>query len=306
MKPMQNDFADLKVSFEFFPPKTDAGDIQLLATALRLGKLAPKFMTVTYGAGGSTRAKTHAMAVKIQDQARIPVAAHLTCVNASRAEIHDISDELWDDGIRHIVALRGDMPGGVPYVPHPDGYDYTSHLIEGLKKRHDFEISCAAYPEKHPDAPSLDIDIDNLKKKVDAGADRVITQFFFEPATYLRFLEKAEARGIKAPIVPGILPVNNFAQVEKFSKQCGANIPDYLIDRFASLNDDPDILKLMAAVTAAEQCQALYAYGIRHFHFYTMNKADLVYAVCHLLGLRAHAHAANPTFNPILSAHVGN
>lgn len=277
---------DLCVSFEFFPPKTDEAEKALWIAAGKLATVRPDFMTVTYGAGGSTREKTHAIARQMQQQTGVDIGAHLTCVAASRAEIDAIADAYWNDGIKHIIALRGDMPGGGPYVPHPEGYPYTSFLVEGLKKRHDFRISVAAYPEKHPDAASLDADIDALQKKIDAGADRAITQFFFDPHVYLRFLEKVRARGIAQPVVPGILPIGNFSQAVKFARQCGAHIPDDIHQAFAGLDDDPETRKLVAAITAVEQCRVLYAQGIRHFHFYTLNKADLVYTICHMLGKR--------------------
>lgn len=283
----------LQVSFEFFPPKTPESDAALSDVSSKLATLQPKFMTVTYGAGGTTRAKTHETAVAMQRATGIPIAAHLTCVGAAKSEIDAVADAFWKDGIRHIIALRGDMPGGAPYVPHPEGYPYTSFLIEGLKKLHNFEISVAAYPEKHPDATSLDADIDALKKKIDAGADRAISQFFFEPVTFLRFVEKARARGITQPIVPGILPIHNFSQVVKFAAQCGTKIPDHLYNTFKALDQDPETRKLVSAITAAEQCKVLHAMGVRHFHFYTLNKADLVYAVCHMLGMRAGQTASD-------------
>jgi methylenetetrahydrofolate reductase (NADPH) len=279
----------IRVSFEFFPPKTIEAEQNLWPAAQKLASLQPGFMTVTYGAGGSTRAKTQFTAKAIQDLTGIPMAAHLTCVAASKGEVNTVADALWQDGIRHLIALRGDMPGGGAYVPHADGYQYTSDLVAGLKRLHNFEISVAAYPEKHPDAPDLNTDLQALKRKLDAGADRAITQFFFEPATYMRFLEQARAIGITQPIVPGILPINSFSQVQKFAAQCGARIPDSIAENFAGLDDDAEVRKLIAAVTAAEQCQVLAGMGVRHFHFYTLNRADLVYAVCHLLGLRPKA-----------------
>lgn len=293
----------IRVSFEFFPPKTIEAEQSLWPTAQKLASLRPGFMTVTYGAGGSTRAKTQFTAKAIQDLTGVPMAAHLTLVAASKGEVNTVADALWQDGIRHLIALRGDMPGGGPYVPHTDGYQYTSDLVAGLKRLHNFEISVAAYPEKHPDAPDLRSDLDALKRKLDAGADRAITQFFFEPATYMRFLEQARATGITQPIVPGILPINSFAQVQKFAAQCGAHIPDSISQNFAGLDDDAEVRKLIAAVTAAEQCQVLAGMGVRHFHFYTLNRADLVYAVCHLLGLRPENRGASATTPATITAN---
>lgn len=276
----------IAVSFEYFPPKTIEAEQNLWPVAQKLASLEPKFMTVTYGAGGSTRAKTQFTAKAIQDLTAIPMAAHLTCVAASKGEVNTVADALWQDGIRHIVALRGDMPGGGTYVPHPDGYQYTSDLVAGLKRLRPFEISVAAYPEKHPDAPDLHSDLIALRRKLDAGAERAITQFFFAPTTYMRFLDEAAKAGITQPIIPGILPIHSFAQVQKFAALCGASIPDAVAADFQGLEEDSEVRKMIAAVTAAEQCRVLAGMGVRHFHFYTLNRADLVYAVCHLLGLR--------------------
>lgn len=277
---------DIRVSFEYFPPKTAEAEEKLWETIDHLSPLSPSFMTVTYGAGGSTRDKTLAIATEMQIRTGLPIASHLTCVAASRDEIHAVARNLWDNNVRHIVALRGDMPGGGVYVPHPSGYAYTSDLVEGLKKLAKFEVSVAAYPEKHPDAPSLDIDIDNLRKKLDAGADRAITQFFFEPHTYLQFLDKVRAKNIHNPIVPGILPIGSFSQVKKFAAQCGTHIPKHIAESFDGLDNDPKTSRMVGGIIAVEQCRVLYAMGIRDFHFYTMNKSDLVYGICHMLGIR--------------------
>lgn len=278
---------DVNVSFEFFPPKTEKMEETLWASLKRLEPLGPKFVSVTYGAGGSTRERTHNTVVGIQKETSMTAAAHLTCVGSSKAEIDEIADRYWEEGIRHIVALRGDpAEGEEAYKPHPDGYAYAVDLVEGLKKRHDFEISVAGYPETHPDAPSAQFDIDYLKKKVDAGANRVITQYFFEPDTFLRYRDKAVAAGVNVPIVPGILPVTNFQQVVKFSKACNTDVPAWMADLFAALDDEPETRKLVAATVASELCRVLHANGVNDFHFYTLNRADLTYAFCHILGVR--------------------
>ena len=278
---------DVSVSFEFFPPKTEKMEETLWASLKRLEPLGPKFVSVTYGAGGTTRERTHNTVVGIQKETTMSAAAHLTCVGSSKAEIQEIADRYWEEGIRHIVALRGDPEEGAKgYTPHPDGYAYAVDLVEGLKKRHDFEISVAGYPETHPDAPSAQFDIDYLKKKVDAGADRVITQYFFEAETFLRYRDKAAAAGVNIPIVPGILPVTNFNQVLKFSAACNTKVPAWMADLFAGLDDEPETRKMVAATVASELCRVLHANGINDFHFYTLNRADLTYAFCHILGVR--------------------
>lgn len=275
------------VSFEFFPPKTEKMHENLLAAVHRLAPLAPRFMSVTYGAGGTTRERTHDTVTQIQREAGIPAAAHLTCVAATREEVDAVARSYWDAGIRHIVALRGDPPEGEStYVPHPGGYAFAVDLVAGLKKVADFEISVAAYPEGHPQATSLDADLDNLKRKIDAGATRAITQYFFEADTYRRFMDRVAAAGITVPVVPGILPVTNFATVVRFSEACGAAVPAWLHKRFEGLDDDPETRKLVAATTATELCEDLQRDGVKHFHFYTLNRADLTYAICHVLGLR--------------------
>ncbi len=285
---------DLQVSFEFFPPKTEKMAETLWSSIKRLEPLQPRFVSVTYGAGGSTRERTHQTVVRILKETTLTPAAHLTCVEATCEEVDDIARTYWDAGVRHIVALRGDPPDGTSdYVPTPGGYDYAADLVCGLRKIADFEISVAAYPDCHPQARSAEDDLDNLKRKLDAGADRAITQYCFGAEPFLRFLERARKSGIAAPIVPGILPVQNFAQVVKFSEMCGAVVPDWMAGLFEGLDDDPETRKLVAATAAAEQCRMLHAHGIYEFHFYTLNRADLVYAISHILGLRPANIAAN-------------
>lgn len=284
-------FADLAgdaaVSFEFFPPKTEKMDEQLWSAIRTLAPLAPEFVSVTYGAGGSTRERTHATVARIARETGIPAAAHLTCVEASKAEIEEIARGYWEAGVRHIVALRGDPPQeGEAFRPHADGYANAAELTAGLKAIAPFEVSVAAYPECHPGSPSVSADIDNLKAKFDAGADRAITQFFFSPEAFFRFRDRAEAAGITAELVPGILPVTNVATTRKFAGLCGAAIPPWMDRLFHGLDDHPAARQLVAATVSAELCRRLYAGGVRHFHFYTLNRAELAYAICHLLGLR--------------------
>src|SRR5271157_6069910 len=282
-----------RVSFEFFPPKTAEMEGRLWEVVKRLEPLAPRFVSVTYGAGGSTRERTHATVRRIRHETGLEPAAHLTCVAATRAEIETVAGDYWAAGIRHIVALRGDPPaGGAAYLPHPDGYAYAADLVAGLKRVGDFEISVAPYPETHPEAASADKDLDNLKRKIDAGATRAITQYFFDVDLYLRFRDRAATAGIAVPIVPGILPVTNYAQVRKFSDACGASIPAWMEGQFDGLDDDPDTRRLVAASIAAEQCRRLHAEEVHEFHFYTLNRADLIVAICHLLGVRAKKPAA--------------
>lgn len=279
---------DLKISFEFFPPGTDKMAETLWQSIKRLEPLAPRFVSVTYGAGGSTRERTHNTVVRVLNETSLTPAAHLTCVAATREEVDDVARAYWDAGIRHIVALRGDPPEGeTEYTPHPGGYAYAADLVEGLKKIADFDICVAAYPETHPQAKSADDDLDNLKRKLDAGADRAITQYFFGAEPFLQFMDRVRAAGIDAPVVPGILPVQNFAQVQKFSAMCGTTVPEWMQDLFAGLDDDIETRKLVAATVAAEQCRQLQAHGYSEFHFYTLNRADLSYAIAHLLGVRA-------------------
>jgi len=274
------------LSFEFFPPKTETLEAQFWACIRRLSPLRPRFVSVTYGAGGSTQARTHALVARLAAETTLPPAAHLTCVGATRAEVDEVARQYWAAGVRHIVALRGDMPGGGTYEPHPGGYAYAVDLVAGLRRIADFEISVAAYPEMHPAAVSLDADLDNLKRKLDAGATRAITQYFFDTETYLRFLDRALAAGITAPIVPGILPVTNFAQVARFSAACGTSVPPFLGRLFDGLDEDAETRRMVATVVAAEQVRLLQANGIDEFHFYTLNRPDLVYAIAHILGVR--------------------
>jgi len=278
---------DIEVSFEFFPPRTEKMEATLWEAVKTLEPLAPRFVSVTYGAGGSTRERTHATVVRIQRETSLHAAAHLTCVEASRGEIDDVARAYWDAGIRHIVALRGDPPEpGKPFSPHPDGYANAAELVAGLKKVAPFEISVAAYPECHPDSPNAVHDLYNLRRKIDAGADRAISQFFFSPDCFLRFRDQVAAAGIAAEMTPGILPVSNVAQTRKFAAMCGASIPPWLDRLFEGLDDLPAARQLVAATLAAELCAQLYAGGVRQFHFYTLNRAELSYAICHLLGLR--------------------
>ena len=281
---------DIQVSFEFFPPKTEKMAETLWDSIKTLEPLHPRFVSVTYGAGGSTRERTHQTVERILKETSLTPAAHLTCVGASRGEIDDIAREYWDLGVRNIVALRGDPPEpGTKYQPHPEGYRDACELVSGLKTVAPFDISVAAYPEIHPDSSTRAFDLDNLKRKVDAGADRAITQFFFSADCFFRFRDEAEAAGIDAEIVPGILPVSNVATTRRFAATCGASIPQWLDHLFEGLDDLPSARQLIAATVAAEICGQLYAGGVRHFHFYTLNRAELSYAICHLLGVRAKA-----------------
>ncbi|MAF27709.1 MAG: methylenetetrahydrofolate reductase [NAD(P)H] [Croceicoccus sp.] len=285
---------DIDVSFEFFPPKTEKSEQHLWETVLALAPLRPDFVSVTYGAGGSTRDRTHDIVARIIREVGLPTAAHLTCVEASKDEIREVAEAYWEAGVRHIVALRGDPPTmGQKFVPHPDGYASAADLVAGLKDIAPFDISVAAYPETHPEAASAESDLDNLKRKLDAGASRAITQFFFAPEKFLRFRDLAAAQGIDAPILPGILPVSNVAQTRKFAKACGAEIPKWMEELFEGLDNRPESRKLVAATIAAEMCRSLYAEGVRDFHFYTLNRAELSYAVCHLLGMRPKESARN-------------
>jgi methylenetetrahydrofolate reductase (NADPH) len=278
---------DIGVSFEFFPPKSEKMNETLWASIEMLSPLNPRFVSVTYGAGGSTRERTHATVARIARETAIPAAAHLTCVEASKADIAEVADAYWQAGVRHIVALRGDPPvAGTPFAPHPDGYASAAALVEGLARLHPFEISVSAYPETHPEAECAQSDLDNLKRKLDAGATRAITQFFHEPDTFFRFRDAAAAAGISAEIVPGIMPVTNFASVARMSAMCGTAVPAWLARLFDGLDDLPGARQLVAATVAAELSRRLYAGGVRNFHFYTLNRAELAYAICHMLGLR--------------------
>ena len=283
-----------KLSFEFFPPRTEVLEAQLWSCIRRLESLAPRFVSVTYGAGGSTQARTHATVSRIVAETTLTPAAHLTCVGASRGEVDDVARQYWDCGVRHIVALRGDAPHGETYTPHPQGYAYASDLVAGLKRIADFEISVAAYPETHPGASSSAHDLDNLKRKLDAGATRAITQYFFDAGLFLNFIDRALASGISASIVPGIMPVSNFAQAAKFSAMCGTTVPDWLAGMFEGTEDDAETRRLVAAVVAAEQVRLLQANGVDEFHFYTLNRSDLTYAIAHILGVRPKVKDAAP------------
>ncbi len=279
---------EIDVSFEFFPPKTEKMEAALWEAVKRLAPLAPEFVSVTYGAGGSTRERTHATVTRILNETALRPAAHLTCVDATREEVDAVARAYRDAGVRHIVALRGDPAGGAgqPYTPTPGGYANAADLVAGLKRIANFEVSVAGYPEKHPESSSLASDIENLKAKVDAGADRIITQFGFDNTHYLRFLERARAAGIWVPITPGVVPIHNFRQVAGFAVRAGASVPAWLARRFEGLDDDAATTHLVAAAVATEQVMDLVDQGIKSFHFYTLNRADLVYAICHLLGLR--------------------
>jgi methylenetetrahydrofolate reductase (NADPH) len=284
------------VSFEFFPPKTAEMEATLWESVSRLAPLSPNFVSVTYGAGGSTRERTHATVKRMVEETALKPAAHLTCVAASRAEVNAIIRDYWAAGVRHIVTLRGDPVGGAGsrYEPHPEGYHWSTDLVTAVKAIGDFEVSVAAYPERHPESATLFADIEMLKRKVDAGADRAITQFFFDNDVYFRYLDVARAAGIQIPIVPGIVPVQNFKQIANMSKRIGAGIPDWFAERFAGLDDDVATRRLVAAAVCAEQVIDLIDRGVRHIHFYTMNRADLVYAICHLIGLRPPQAAVEP------------
>lgn len=274
----------IRFSFEFFPPRDAAMEARLWETVHKLAPLKPAFVSVTYGADGSTRERTHEIVTRIHAETGLVSAPHLTCVGASREEVLDIARAYHAAGIRHIVALRGDPPKGAEaYRPHPGGYAYAADLVAGLKTVADFEISVAAYPEVHPEAASAQADLDNLKRKVDAGASRAITQFFFDAERFLRFRDRAAAAGIGVPIVPGILPITRFPQMLKFAGACGASVPDWLQERFAGLDDDPDTRQMIAASVAIDLVETLRRHGVGDFHFYTLNRAELVYAICHCL-----------------------
>jgi len=291
MNPSVND--RVRVSFEFFPPHSEQMQETLWKSIQRLESFAPAFVSVTYGADGSTRERTHGVVQRIVNETELTVAPHLTCVNATRGEIDDIAREYRDMGIRHIVALRGDPPAGAgKYQPIAGGYAFAADLVAGLKRVADFEISVAAYPEVHPEASSPDFDLDNLKRKLDAGASRAITQFFFDPELFLRFRDRCAAAGIDSPIVPGILPITRFAQMTKFAAQCGASVPEWLRERFDGIDDDAEARNAVAADVAIEQVRRLQAEGIDDFHFYTLNRSELTVAICLALGIRPRRVAA--------------
>jgi len=287
----------VEVSFEFFPPSDDAAAANLWAAVERLAPLRPRFVSVTYGADGSTRSRTHECVLRILRDTQLVVAPHLTCIGAPCQEIEDIAQDYWRHGVRHVVALRGDLPAAgavgaaapgvdTPRVDTPRGYAYASDLVRGLAAVAPFEISVAAYPEGHPESGTVEADLENLQRKIDAGARRAITQFFFDTDHFLRYRDRCAARGITAPIVPGILPITRFPQLLRFAGRCGASIPDWLRRRFEGLDDDPETRRLIAANVAIEQVQQLRQHGVEEFHFYTLNRAELTYAICHALGLR--------------------
>jgi len=284
---MSNTAPNVDVSFEFFPPHTEKMEATLWESVQRLKDLGPRFVSVTYGADGSTRQRTHAAVERIVKETDLTAAPHLTCIDASRGEIDDVAREYWDMGIRHLVALRGDAPKDADrYEPHPDGYAYASDLVAGLRKVADFDISVAAYPEVHPEAPNPLFDLDNLKRKLDAGASRAITQFFFDTDVFLRFRDLTTAAGIESGIVPGILPITRFPQLQRFAEACGASVPEWLHERFAGLEDHAGTRQMIAANVAIEQVEKLQAEGIHEFHFYTLNRSELTFAICHALGVR--------------------
>ena len=293
MSEKQDNENETKVSFEFFPPSTEAMEETLWNSIKHLSVLEPRLVSVTYGADGSTRERTHSAVERIRKETKLTAAPHLTCIGASQGEIDDIAREYWDMGVRHLVALRGDPPKDVQqYTPYPGGYAYASDLVAGLKRIADFDIAVAAYPEVHPEADSAQADLDNLKRKLDAGATRAITQFFFDVDAYLGFRDRCAVAGIESTIVPGILPITRFPQLTRFAEQCGATVPGWLQDRFDGLEDDPDTRKLIAASVAIEQVRLLQREGIEEFHFYTLNRSELTFAICHALGVRPQQAAA--------------
>ncbi len=282
---------DIQVSFEFFPPATEKMEETLWRSIQRLAPLRPRFVSVTYGADGSTRDRTHRIVRRIQSETELTCAPHLTCIGATREQVLETARGYWDEGIRHIVALRGDTPKDVTdYVPLADGFAYASNLVEGLMTVGDFDISVAAYPEVHPEAVSAESDLDYLKRKIDLGATRAITQFFFDANVFLRFRDRCESAGIDVVIVPGILPITNFPRMLNFAADCGASVPDALKDHFDGLNDDPETRRMIAASVAIEQVDALHRHSVDEFHFYTLNRAELTYAICHTLGIRPESN----------------
>ena len=277
----------INVSFEFFPPKTHEMEVKLWESISNLKNLKPKFVSVTYGAGGSTRERTHQTIKRIIEETDLKPASHLTCIAASRSQIDEILHNYWQIGVRHIVALRGDMPASsANYQLHPQGYKYASELVAAIKKTGDFEISVAGYPEKHPEAKNFDEDIDNLKRKVDAGATRIITQFFFDSDVFFSFVEKCRKRSIEVPIIPGILPVTNVKQTRHFAKMCGAKIPQWMNEIFADLDERHETRQLISGIVAVELCRIMHDNGVDDFHFYTLNRSDLTTAICHILGVK--------------------
>lgn len=278
---------DIEVSFEFFPPKSEKMEETLWQSIRKLEPLSPSMVSVTYGAGGGTRERTHNTVERILKETSLTPAAHLTCVGSTKGEVDDVARAYFDAGVRHIVALRGDMPKiGQSYSPHDQGYENAADLVQGLKKIGDFDISVAAYPETHPDSADVSADIDNLKRKIDAGANRAITQYFFDTDIYFRFMDKVLAAGIDVPIVPGIMPVTNFKMAKSFSERCGTSVPGWLESLFAGLEDTPEIRRHVASMVTAEQCLRLARGGVKNYHFYTLNRAELTYTICHILGIR--------------------
>lgn len=278
----------VRVSFEFFPPADGAMEQALWESIQRLKCLDPRFVSVTYGADGSTRERTHNVVMRILNETSLTPAPHLTCVGTDREQIQQIARDYWRAGVRHIVALRGDPPqGSERYQPHPNGFAYAADLVRGLREVADFEITVAAYPEVHPEAPNALFDLENLRAKCEAGATRAITQFFFDTDIFLRFRDRCAAAGIRAGLVPGILPITRFPHMLKFAARCGTSVPDWLRHRFEGLENDAETRRLIAAAFAIGQVETLSREGIDEFHFYTLNRADLTYAICHALGVRA-------------------
>jgi len=290
----------VQVSFEFFPPNDEKMEQTLWQSIQRLKPLAPRFVSVTYGADGSTRERTHQVVMRVLRETALTPAPHLTCVGTDRGQILEIARGYWQAGVRHIVALRGDPPQGSPrYRPHPQGFAYAVDLVRGLKSIADFEISVAAYPEGHPESPSLASDLDNLKAKCDAGAERAITQFFFDTDLFLRFRDRCAAGGIRARLVPGILPITRFPQMLRFAERCNTTVPDWLRHRFDGLEEDPETRRMIAAAFAIGQVETLSREGVDEFHFYTLNRADLTYAICHALGVRGTQPEPGPAPAPL-------
>jgi methylenetetrahydrofolate reductase (NADPH) len=283
---------DVNISFEFFPPHDERMEELMWKSIDRLASLGPRFVSVTYGADGSTRERTHNAVSRIVRETNLTAAPHLTCIGAPSGEVDDIARAYWDMGVRHLVALRGDPPLDGAYAAHPDGYQHAADLVAGLKRVADFDISVAAYPEVHPEAPNPIFDLDNLKRKLDAGATRAITQFFFDVDVFLRFRDLAAAAGIESAIVPGILPITRFPQLQRFAERCGASVPEWLHERFAGLEDDAETRQMIAASVAIDQVHKLQAEGLNEFHFYTLNRSELTYAICHALGVRQGKAAA--------------
>ncbi len=286
----------VQVSFEFFPPNDAAMERTLWESVQRLAPLGPRFVSVTYGADGSTRARTHNVVMRVLHETTLTGAPHLTCIGATREEILEIARNYWANGVRHVVALRGDPPqGNGPYRPYPGGFDYAVDLVSGLRSVADFDISVAAYPETHPEAPNAQFDLDNLKRKVDAGAARAITQFFFDTQLFLRFRDRCAQAGISVSIVPGILPITRFPQLLRFAERCGASVPEWLRHEFDGLDDDPETRRMISASLAIRQVRELQKHGVEEFHFYTLNRSELTYAICHALGLRPQAASSAAT-----------